>query len=166
MGFCVASHTRSSIRAVCSLTCQHRIRIDGYWDLDTATDRLRRSGREFDLREQLKACEGKLARYRDLVEHDADLTIAAPWIAEVERERKRIERELGRKPTSGRLTKAEIKTLVRQLKDIVAVLADADPEDRRSIYAELGVNLTYHPDGRIRVGAGAGVLPVGVEGGT
>ena len=61
---------------------------------------------------------------------------------------------------------AEIKTLVRQLKDIVAVLADADPEDRRAIYAELGVNLTYHPDGRIRVGAGAGVLGVGVEGGT
>ena len=119
-------------------------------------------GREFDLRKQLKACEAKLARYRDLVEHDADLTIAATWIAEVERERKRIERELGRKPTSGRLTKAEIKTLVRQLRDIVAVLANADPEDRRAIYAELGVNLTYHPDGRIRVGAGA--VRFGVEG--
>ncbi len=82
----------------------------------------------------------------------------------VERERKRIERELGREPTSGRLTKAEIKTLVRQLIDIVAVLADADPEDRQAIYAELGVSLTFHPDGRTRVGAGAGVLPVGVEG--
>ena len=34
---------------------------------------------------------------------------------------------------------------MRQLKDIVAVLADADPEDKRAIYDELGVNLTYHP---------------------
>ena len=61
---------------------------------------------------------------------------------------------------------AEIKTLVRQLKDSVAVLASADPGDKRAIYSELGVNLTYHPDRRIRVGAGAGVLGVGVEGGT
>jgi hypothetical protein len=45
----------------------------------------------------------------------------------VERERKRLERELGRMPTARKLTKAEIKALVRQLKDIVAVLADADP---------------------------------------
>ena len=62
------------------------------------------------------------------------------------------------------VSKAEIKAQVRQLKDIVAVLANADPEDRRAIYTELGVNLTHHPDGRIRVGAGSRVLPVGVEG--
>ena len=62
------------------------------------------------------------------------------------------------------VSKAEIKALVRQLKDIVAVLANADFEDRRAIYAELGVNLTHHPDGRIRVGTGSRVLPVGVEG--
>jgi hypothetical protein len=84
----------------------------------------------------------------------------------VERERKRLKRELGRKPTSRKLTATEIKTLVRQLKDIVAVLADADPEDKRAIYDELGVNLTYHPDGRVHVGVGGGVLGVRVGGGT
>ena len=58
-----------------------------------------------------------------------------------------------RRPASS--PKNEIKALVRQLKDIVAVLADADPEDKRAIYDELGVNLTYHPDGRVaRRGAG------------
>ena len=41
---------------------------------------------------------------------------------------------------------------MRQLKDIVAVLADADPDDKRAIYDELGVNLTYHPDGSMHVG--------------
>ena len=57
-------------------------------------------------------------------------------------------------------TKAEIRALVAQLKNIVTVLADADADDKRAIYAELGVNLTYHLDGRIRVGAGARVLGV------
>jgi hypothetical protein len=88
------------------------------------------------------------------------------WIAEVERERKRLERELRGKPSARKLKKAEIKALVRQLKDIVAVLANADPDDKRAIYDELGVNLTYHPDGRVRVGAGGRVLRVRVGGGT
>ena len=123
-------------------------------------------GRELDLRRQLKDCDSKLARYRQLLEQDADVTVVATWIAEVERERRRLERELGRKPTTRKLTKAEIKALVRQLKDIVAVLAEAEPADKRAIYDELGVNLTYHPDGRVHVGAGTRVLGVRVGGGT
>ncbi len=123
-------------------------------------------GRRMELREQLAACDARLARYRELLDHDADLTVAATWIAEVEAERNRVERELGRKPSSRKHTTAEIRALVAQLKSIVTVLADADPDDKRAIYAELGVNLTYHPDGRIRVGAGAGVLGGCVGGGT
>jgi hypothetical protein len=63
-----------------------------------------------------------------LLERDDQITVVANWIGEVERERKQLERELGRKP-AGR------KALVRELKDIVAVLADADadPEDKRAI---------------------------------
>jgi hypothetical protein len=44
-------------------------------------------------------CDTKLARYRELLEQDADITVAATWIAEVERDRRVLERELGRKPT-------------------------------------------------------------------
>ena len=131
-------------------------------DLDPEDD----PQRELDLRRQLKECDTKLARYRALLEQDSDITVVATWIAEVERQRKRLERDLGRKPTSRKLTATEIKTLVRQLKDIVAVLADADPRDKRAIYDELGVNLTYHPDGRVHVGAGGRVLGVRVGGGT
>jgi len=54
-----------------------------------------------------------------------------------------------------RLKAGPLKALVAQLRDIVAVLADADPADKRAIYEELGVNLTHYPDGRIHVGAGA-----------
>jgi len=92
--------------------------------------------------------------------------VVATWIAEVERERRSIERDLGRKPTSRKHTKNEIKALVRQLKDVVGALANADPEDKRAIYDELGVNLTYHRDGRVHVAAGAHVLRDRVGGGT
>jgi hypothetical protein len=33
----------------------------------------------------------------------------------------------------------------------VSTLADADPEDKAELYRELGVNLTYSPDGRVNV---------------
>jgi hypothetical protein len=123
-------------------------------------------GRELLLRQQLKECDTKLARYRALLEQDDEITVVANWIAEVERERRSLERELGRKPTARRLTKLEIKALVAQLKDIVEILGDADPEDKRAIYDELGVNLTYYQDGRVSVGAGSRVLGVRVGGGT
>jgi hypothetical protein len=38
-------------------------------------------------------------------------------------------------------------------RDIVDVLADADPEDKAEAYAELGVGLTYHTDARVAVQA-------------
>ena len=123
-------------------------------------------GRELVLRRQLKECEAKLAKYRALLEQQPDITIVGSWIAEVERERKRLERDLGRKPTTRKLTTNEIKALVGQLKDIVAVLAEASPADKRAIYDELGVNLTYDPETKtVRAGAGAPhVLRVGVGG--
>ena len=78
--------------------------------------------------------------------------MVATWIAEVERERKRLERELRGKPVARTLTRGEIKALVRQLKDIVAVLANANPADKRAIYDEQCVNLTCHPGGNVHVG--------------
>ena len=97
---------------------------------------------------------------------DSEITSAAAWIAEVERERRSIERDLGRKSTPRKHTKNEIKALIRQLKDIVGTLAAAGPEDKRAVYDELGVNLTYHQDGRIHVAAGSRVLRDRVGGGT
>jgi hypothetical protein len=35
--------------------------------------------------------------------------------------------------------------------DIVAVLAHADVEDKATLYAELGVSFSYHPDGPVQV---------------
>jgi len=111
-------------------------------------------GRDLELRRRLNECDAKLARYRALCENDSDITIAASWIAEIERERRDLERELGPKLTPCKLTENEVKVVVAQLRDIVAVLADADPLDKRAIYEDLGVKLTHHPDGRVYLGRG------------
>ena len=105
---------------------------------------------------------------RDVVNQDALRRGSARREAEVERERKRLERELGRKPTTNKLTTNEIRALVGRLREIVSVLAEASPQDKRAIYDELGVNLTYDPASKtVRAGAGdPGVLRVGVGGGT
>jgi hypothetical protein len=44
---------------------------------------------------------------------------------------------------------------VGRLKEITEVLVDADSEDKRAVYAELGVDLTYQPDGTVLVRAGS-----------
>ena len=121
-------------------------------------------GRQLDLRRQLRECDAKLAKYRALLEHDGSLTSVAGWMSEVEAQRRSIERQLGRKPTARKLTAAEIKAVVRQLKDLVSVLANADPEDKRAVYDELGVDLTYGADGTVHVAAGARVLTERVGG--
>ena len=51
--------------------------------------------------------------------------------------RKAAEEALRPKSAQGRLTSTEIKDLVRQLKGIVAILANADREDRKAVYDEL-----------------------------
>ena len=79
-------------------------------------------------------------------------------IAEVQRERKNLEGLLGRNVPGGTFTKTQVKALVGALQDIVGVLADADPADKAEMHGELGVSLTYHPDGRVGVEA----LPRGV----
>jgi site-specific DNA recombinase len=53
----------------------------------------------------------------------------------------------------------EVKALVTALRDIVGVLRDAEPADKAELYAELGVRLSYRPDGPVAVEA----LPRGVE---
>ncbi len=109
---------------------------------------------QLDLRRRLKECETKLARYRQVLESGTDAPVIGEWIAEVDQQRRSLERQLGRKPTDRSLTAAEVRALVTRLKDIVAVLGRADPQLKRQVYDELGVRLTYQPDGEVHVEAG------------
>ena len=124
--------------------------------------------REIAIRDKLKECTEKLQKYRQLLETQPDVTVVGTWIAEVERERKNLELQLNNKPINRTMTAKEIRDIVSQLRDISTALTQATPEDRRAVYDELGVTLTYHPDNNaIEAGAGAPhVLRVGVGGGT
>ena len=50
-------------------------------------------------------------------------------------------------PTT-RLTSDDIKGPVASLRDITATLAAADPAEKAKVYAEMGIDVTYHQDGR------------------
>ena len=105
-------------------------------------------------RKKLTECDDKLAKYRQALEAGTDPRIVGKWIAEVKLARKAAEIALRPKTSSGRLTSAEIKTLVGQLKGIVAILANAEPADRKAVYTELNLSVVYHDDGRMQVSAG------------
>jgi hypothetical protein len=57
------------------------------------------------------------------------------------------------------MTTAQVRALVSALRDIVEVLADAEPADKAQLNNELGVSLTYDPTGTVHVQA----LPRGVQ---
>jgi hypothetical protein len=49
------------------------------------------------------------------------------------------------------LTSEQVKALVDALKDIVGVLANADPADRAELYDQLGITLADNADGAVPV---------------
>ena len=141
-------------------TCQ-ALSVASTTDLDDQPERA------IALQRQIKECDSKLKKYRELLETQPDIAVVGTWISEVERERQKLQRQLSVRPKNQSMTTTEIRDLVEQLRDIVGVLANASTADRRAVYDELGVSLTYHPETKsIEVGAGAPhVLRVGVGGG-
>ena len=128
--------------------------LAGHGDVDPTVEQ-----RHAAIREQIAKCDQRLAKYRAaLDEPDAELGPFIKWIAEVERERKALQAQLGRAVPGGKLDKTQLRALVEALRDIVGLLADADDEDRKELYQQLGISLTYHPDGKVLVEA----LPRGV----
>jgi len=72
------------------------------------------------------------------------------------------------RPTAHRMSQLEIQALINQLRDLTQALPSISVEDRRAVYDELGVSLSYQPESKT-VGTGAGaphVLRVGVGGAT
>ena len=95
----------------------------------------------------LRDCDAKLARYRAALDAGADPAVVTGWISQVQAERTAAEALLsGTNPgkSSRRMTAEEIATLVGQLDDILAVLAQADPADKAEVYHQLGLRLTWH----------------------
>jgi hypothetical protein len=103
------------------------------------------------IRERIRELDEELDSYRAIVRTEPEAASAVgKWIAETNQERRRLEALLGRTPTT-RLTAEDVKALVASLQDITATLAAADPADKAKIYAEMGIDITYHHDGRVIV---------------
>jgi site-specific DNA recombinase len=123
--------------------------------------------REARLRAGIAECDRKLAKYRALLDHEDAVEVAAKWIAETQRERKALERQLGQRIPGGKLTTEQVKALASALRDIVEVLAEADLDDKARLYSELGISLTLAPAaGIVHVRAHPRGVQVRVGGGT
>lgn len=76
------------------------------------------------------------------------------WIAETQAQRTIAESRLSRGPQLPRLTREEITQRLATIGDVTSKLAAADPADKASLYGQLGLSLTFHPDaGRVDVKA-------------
>jgi site-specific DNA recombinase len=122
--------------------------------------------RQAGLRDGIKECDRKIERYRSLLDQEGDVAIAAKWITDTQRERRALEAQLGQQIPGGTMTTEQVKALVAALRDIVDVLADADPADKAELYNELGVTLRYDPEGMVTVQAHPRGVTVCVGGGT
>ena len=122
------------------------------------------AARRDQLRQRISDLDRELDSYRSIVrtEPDAGATVGR-WIAQTSQERRRLQTLLGDKPTT-RLTKDDIKALVAGLRDITATLAAADPADKAAVYTEMGIEVTYHHDGRVLVESRPRVVNDGVGG--
>ena len=122
--------------------------------------------RKIALTEQIHDCDRRLGQYQAVLNEGADAKVVARWMAQVHRERANLQAQLGHTIPGGKLTSSQVRALVDALRDIVTVLAEADPEDKAELYGELGVNLTYHPEGRVSVEMHPRGVNVRVGGGT
>ena len=114
------------------------------------------------IRERIRKLDQELDSYRTIVSTEPEAASAVgKWIAETNQERRRLEALLGRTPTTT-LTAEDIKALVASLQDITATLAAADPADKAKVYAEMGIDITYHQDGRVVVESRPRVVESGV----
>ena len=98
---------------------------------------------------RLADCDERLRKYRRALDAGADPVVVAAWMAEVQGERLRAEREISLDQPSGQLTEKQVKALVMSLKDITSVLTAAEPRLKAEAYAELGISITFDPMTRV-----------------
>jgi site-specific DNA recombinase len=87
--------------------------------------------------------------YRAALDAGGDPIVIAGWIQEVQGERLAAQRELARSTPSEPLSKAELRSLVRKVRDVVKMIAKADPALKAEVYQGLGLRLEYRPAERL-----------------
>lgn len=101
----------------------------------------------------LEEYDRKLARHRAALEAGADPVLVTEWIQEVQRERQLAEAQIdasGRdSPTRRRMTRTEITEVVEHLGGLTRILRTSDARDKRPVYQQLGLKLTYNHEKRM-----------------
>ncbi|WP_026184516.1 recombinase family protein [Salinispora vitiensis] len=97
----------------------------------------------------IAACDAKLLQYRAIADAGGDATTIATWIAEVNAQRAAAlaqrDTATAQKQAPDRLTENDIRRLVGSFDNIRNTLRDARSEDKRTVYRELRLTLTYNP---------------------
>jgi site-specific DNA recombinase len=97
-------------------------------------------------RRRITDCDDRLRKYRSALEAGADPAIVAGWMKESEAERLAAELELSETASQDPLSEREIRALIAVVRTSLASLDGADPEVRKTIYQEMGLRLTFHPE--------------------
>jgi site-specific DNA recombinase len=97
-------------------------------------------------RRTLADCDDRLNKYRAALEAGTDPAIVTSWLAEVTTERSRAERALQAATPADARSAMDVRELVVELGDTVAVLKTADSKARAALYEALDLRLTWQPD--------------------
>jgi site-specific DNA recombinase len=101
----------------------------------------------------LGECDERLAKYRAALEAGADPAAVAARTRDVENDRSTAKRDLAAASPAPQMTAADVRALVSDVRDVVTKLAKADPATKAALFDELGIPITYEPDGRFVVEA-------------
>jgi site-specific DNA recombinase len=91
-------------------------------------------------RQQIAACDRKLALYRAALDAGASPATVGGWSAETEAERARLTRSLRQDTPRLRLGEAKIEAMTGKLDDMAAVIRAADPGDKSEVYQQMGLS--------------------------
>lgn len=98
-----------------------------------------------NLKQRLSDTNSKLARLVAAIEAGGDVEVLNPRIAALSTERREVERQLAYRRNLRPAGAAEIRAMLSELRGLVSVLESADPAERATVYADLGVSLRYDP---------------------
>jgi len=81
-------------------------------------------------------------------------TTGGEWITKVTLARKSAEIAVRSRSSNGRLPHRRDEKLVSHFNGIVAILASADPEDRKAVHSDFNLAVVCHDDACMQVSAG------------
>jgi site-specific DNA recombinase len=99
-------------------------------------------------RREIADCDARLRQHRAALEAGADPAIVTGWMAETQARRSAVETRMRPGPQRRRISREEITRRLAAMRDVTSALADAAPADKATMYSQLGLSLTYHPEAK------------------